>query len=93
MEPERTDPRLSHLTARNIGEGLYLLRVRAGMKREHLAKLTGRAAGTIWALETNRTQNPNMTIVRSIVRELTKETGDDFEATFGEFVRLLDSLN
>jgi DNA-binding XRE family transcriptional regulator len=69
--------RMMTLTARTIGEALTLLRRRSGMKRDDLAKVVGRAPGTVWRLETDQGSNVNMQYLRDLVRELCSRTGDD----------------
>jgi transcriptional regulator with XRE-family HTH domain len=78
------------LTPRTVGEGLTLLRARADLNRDDLARSADVATGTLSRYERDKTRKPDMAVVRRLVNHLAEATGDDARVLWREFGDLMD---
>jgi transcriptional regulator with XRE-family HTH domain len=85
---QRTDAPL--LTPRTVGEALTLLRARADLNRDDLAREADVATGTLSRYERDKTRKPDMAVVRRLVIHLAEVTGDDEGVLWREIGDLMD---
>lgn len=80
------------LRAHTIGEALLLLRHRAHLSRDELAKRSGVAAGTLSRYENDETQKPDAGVLRDIAGALAEALGVELADLWGELGTLLDQV-
>jgi transcriptional regulator with XRE-family HTH domain len=78
------------LTPRTVGEALTLLRARADLNRDDLAREADVATGTLSRYERDKTRKPDMAVIRRLVNHLAEVTGDDARTLWREIGDLMD---
>lgn len=79
------------LCARTVGEALILLRNRAGLLRDDVAKRAGVSSGRLSRYEGDQTAKPDAGVLRRIVSELAEACGHDPRAVWTEVGEVLDA--
>jgi transcriptional regulator with XRE-family HTH domain len=78
------------LTAKTVGEALTLLRARADLNRDDLARDAEVATGTLSRYERDKTQKPDAQVLRRLVTHLAEATGADARMLWREIGDLMD---